>query len=99
MLREYHDIDPSLVPTIIEMARVNSIGRHEVIKELAAAEARGVRIIAWTTPVMGVGSLIAAVIFGYLGMTEGVIGSLAATGIVGLAKVMSAIRKSEDPQG
>lgn len=92
MLREYQEIDPSILPTIVEMARVNSIGRHEVIKDLASAEALGVRVIAWTTPVMGVGGLVAAVIFGLLGIMEGVVGSLAATGLLGLAKVMSAIR-------
>lgn len=97
MLREYQSIDPSILPTIIEMARADSIGRHEVIKDLASAEASGVRIIAWTTAVMGVGGLASAIVFGLLGIDEGVIGSLVTVGLVGVAKVASAIRsKSSD---
>ena len=98
MLMEYKRIDPSLVPTIIEMARVNTIGKHEVVKNLASAEARGIRIIAWTTPVLGFGSLVSAVIFGYMGNNAGVVGSLAATGLLGLAKIASAIRGPRDEQ-
>lgn len=92
MLREYQGIDPSILPTIIEMARADSIGRHEVIKNLANAEASGVRIIAWTTAIMGVGGLASAVVFGFLGIDVGVIGSLVTVGLVGVAKVASAIR-------
>lgn len=96
MLREYQEIDPSLLPTIIEMARVNSIGRHEVVKELASAEATGVRIIAWTTAIMGIGGLASAVVFGILGIESGVIGSLVSVGLVGVAKVASSIRSKPD---
>lgn len=96
MLREYQEIDPSLLPTIIEMARVDSIGRHEVVKELASAEATGVRIIAWTTAIMGIGGLASAVAFGILGIESGVIGSLVSVGLVGVAKVASSIRSKPD---
>ena len=36
--------------------------------------------------------ILSTLVFGLLGIMEGVVGSLAATGLLGLAKVMSAIR-------
>jgi uncharacterized membrane protein len=92
MLREYQEIDPALVPTILEMAKVNSVGRHELSKKLVNAEAFGVRAVGWTTVILGVGGLATAVLFGFLGIPSGVIGSLVASGLVGVAKVASSVR-------
>lgn len=96
MLREYQELDPPRLPTIIEMARVNSIDRHEVVKELASAEASGVRIIAWTTAIMGTGGLASALAFGILGIKSGVVGSLVTVGLAGVAKLASSIRSNPD---
>ncbi|SMX80105.1 hypothetical protein BC102111_01713 [Brevibacterium casei CIP 102111] len=76
----------------MRMAEFDLEQKHNNDTTLADAQAIALKLIAWTTTIMGVGGLGSAVVFGFLGIDAGVIGSLVTVGIVGVAKVMSASR-------
>lgn len=88
----YGQVDPSFPERIMQMAEFNLREMHGNDSTLANAQATSLKLIAWTTTIMGVGGLGASVLFGLLGIDAGVIGSLVTVGLVGVAKVASAVR-------
>ena len=95
-MAQYGEIDPSFPERIMRMAEETAYSKTGNVRTLAHAEAFGVRSVGLTTLVLGVGGLAAAVVFGFLGIESGVIGGMVASGLVGVAKVASALRGRRD---
>lgn len=95
-MAQYGEIDPTFPERIMRMAEENVYGKNGNVRILAKAEAFGVRSVGITTLSIGIGGLASAVVFGFLGIESGVIGSIVAVGLVGVAKVATAVRGKGD---